>query len=60
MCQNDVSVTNINGEHSIRQRISYDALKLDYVVFGQVFTYLLGFDMEVYGNNLPTLFVIHC
>jgi hypothetical protein len=30
-----VSVTDIYIEHSIRQRISYDALNLDYVVFCQ-------------------------
>ena len=35
MCQNGVSVANDNGEHCIRQRIDYDALKLDYVVFCQ-------------------------
>ena len=35
MCQNNVSVANVNGEHCIRQRIDYDALKLDYVVFCQ-------------------------
>ena len=35
MCQNGVSVANVNGEHCIRQRIDYDALKLDYVVFCQ-------------------------
>ena len=36
VCQNGVSVTDIYIEHSIRQRIYYDALNLDYVVFCQV------------------------
>ena len=35
VCQNGVSVTDIYIEHSIRQRICYDALNLDYVVFCQ-------------------------
>ena len=35
VCQNGVSVTDIYIEHSIRQRISYDALNFDYVVFCQ-------------------------
>ena len=33
--QNDVSVANVNIEHSIRQCIGYDALNLDYVVLSQ-------------------------
>ena len=36
VCQDDVAVADVNGEHRIRQRISNDALKLDYVVFCQV------------------------
>ena len=36
VCQNGVSVADVNFEHSIRQCISYDALNLDYVVFSQV------------------------
>ncbi len=36
VCQNGVSVTDIYIEHSIRQRIRYDALNFDYVVFCQV------------------------
>ena len=35
VCQNGMPVSNVNGEHCIRQRIDYDALKLDYVVFCQ-------------------------
>ena len=35
VCQNGVSVANVNFEHSIRQCISYDALNLDYVVLCQ-------------------------
>ena len=35
--QNLVAVADIYIEHSVRQRISYDALTLDYVVFCQVF-----------------------
>ena len=35
MRQNGVSTANIDREHGIRQCISYDALKFDYVVFCQ-------------------------
>ena len=35
VCQNGVSVANVDFEHSIRQCIGYDALNLDYVVFCQ-------------------------
>ena len=38
VCQNGVTVANVNSEHCIRQRIGYDALNLDYVVFCQVIT----------------------
>ena len=38
VCQNGVSVANVNLEHSIRQCIGYDALNLDYVVLSQVIT----------------------
>ncbi len=41
VCQNGVSIADVYIEHSIRQRISYDALNLDYVVFCQVIN-LLG------------------
>ena len=41
VCQNGVSIADVNIEHRIRQRISYDALNLDYVVFCQVVN-LLG------------------
>ena len=37
VCQNGVTVANVNSEHCIRQCIDYDALNLDYVVFCQVF-----------------------
>ena len=43
VCQNGVTVANVNSEHCIRQCIDYDALNLDYVVFCQVVT-LLGHD----------------
>ena len=36
VCQNGVTVANVNSEHCIRQCIDYDALNLDYVVFCQV------------------------
>ena len=35
VCQNGVSVANVDFEHSIRQCIGYDALNFDYVVFCQ-------------------------
>ena len=35
VCQNGVSVADVDFEHSIRQCIGYDALNLDYVVFCQ-------------------------
>ena len=35
MCQNGVSVANVNFEHRIRQRIGDDALNFDYVVLCQ-------------------------
>jgi hypothetical protein len=35
MCQNGVTFSDVYGKHRIRQRIDYDALKLDYVVFCQ-------------------------
>ena len=60
MCQNGVTVANVNGEHRIRQRIGNDALKLDYVVFCQVFINPLGFDSGFPGRTLPALFVIRC
>ena len=36
VCQNGVSVADVDSEHCIRQCIDYDALNLDYVVFCQV------------------------
>ena len=57
VCQNGVSVANVNFEHSIRQCIYYDALNLDYVVFCQVRN-LPGFDFAYPGKYLPDLFVI--
>ena len=36
ICQNGVAIADIYVKHSIRQRISYDALNLDYVVLCQV------------------------
>ena len=59
VCQNDVSVANVDFEHSIRQCIGYDALNLDYVVFCQVVN-LLGYCFACAGLNKPGLFVIRC
>ena len=59
VCQNGVSVTDIYIEHSIRQRIYYDALNLDYVVFCQVVN-LLGCSLAYPGSDKPGLFVIRC
>ena len=36
VCQNGVTVANVNSKHCIRQGVSYDALNFDYVVFCQV------------------------
>ena len=41
VCQNGVTVANVNSKHCIRQCIYYDALNLDYVVLCQVVN-LLG------------------
>ena len=59
VCQNGVSVTDIYIEHSIRQRIGYDALNLDYVVLCQVRN-LLGRYFALPGSGKPGLFVIRC
>ena len=59
VCQNGVSVANVNFEHSIRQCISYDALNLDYVVFCQVIT-LPGYSLAFPWRGTPGLFVIRC
>ena len=59
VCQNGVSVANVNLEHSIRQCISYDALNLDYVVFSQVVN-LLGCSLAYDRRGTPDLFVIRC
>ena len=57
VCQNGVSIADIYLEHSIRQRISYDALNLNYVVFCQVVT-LQGCYFALLGYGKPSLFVI--
>ena len=57
VCQNGVSVANVNFEHCIRQCIGYDALNLDYVVFCQVRN-LLGRRFAYPGLKMPGLFVI--
>ena len=59
VCQNDVSVADIDIEHSIRQCISYDALNLDYVVFCQVIN-LPGRFLASPWRGTPGLFVIRC
>ena len=59
VCQNGVSVANVNIEHSIRQCIYYDALNLDYVVFCQVVN-LPGRKLAFPGCDKPGLFVIRC
>ena len=59
VCQNGVTVANVNSEHCIRQRIGYDALNLDYVVFCQVRN-LLGRYFAFPGLDKPDLFVIRC
>ena len=59
VCQNGVTVANVNSEHCIRQRIDYDALNLDYVVFCQVVN-LPGCSLAFPGSNKPGLFVIRC
>ena len=57
MCQNGVSVANVNLEHSIRQCIGYDALNLDYVVLCQVIN-LPGLCLAFVWQGMPDLFVI--
>ena len=57
VCQNGVSVANVNFEHSIRQCIGYDALNLDYVVLCQVIN-LLGCSLAFLWRGTPDLFVI--
>ena len=55
VCQNGVSVANVNLEHSIRQCIGYDALNLDYVVLSQVIThpgYSLAFSLARNARSL--------
>ena len=48
-----------NSEHCIRQRIDYDALNLDYVVFCQVVN-LPGCSLAFPWRGTPGLFVIRC
>ena len=55
VCQNGVTVANVNSEHSIRQCIDYDALNLDYVVLSQVITlpgYSLAFSLARNARSL--------
>ena len=59
VCQNGVTVANVNSEHCIRQRIGYDALNLDYVVFCQVVN-LPGCSLAFPWRGTPSLFVIRC
>lgn len=57
VCQNAVSIADVNLEHCIGQCISYDALKFDYVVLCQVIN-LLGRLLAWPGSGKPGLFVI--
>ena len=57
--QNDVSVADVDFEHSIRQCICYDALNLDYVVLSQVVN-LPGCLLAFVRRETPDLFVIRC
>ena len=57
VCQNGVSVADIDSEHRIRQCIGYDALNLDYVVFCQVVN-LPGCYFAFRGLEKPALSVI--
>ena len=57
--QNDVSVADVDFEHSIRQCIGYDALNLDYVVLSQVVN-LPGCLLASVRRETPDLFVIRC
>ena len=59
VCQNGVSVANVDFEHCIRQCIGNDALNLDYVVFSQVVN-LLGCSLAYDRRGTPDLFVIRC
>ena len=52
VCQNGVSVANVDFEHSIRQCIGYDALNLDYVVLCQVIN-LLGCSLAFDWRGTP-------
>ena len=57
VCQNAVSIADVNLEHCIGQCISYDALKFDYVVLCQVIN-LPGCLLAWPGSGKPGLFVI--
>ena len=59
VCQNGVSIANVNSEHCIRQCIDYDALNLDYVVLCPDVN-LLGCFLAFPGCDKPGLFVIRC
>ena len=58
VCQNAVSIADVNLEHCIGQCISYDALKFDYVVFRSQVINLLGCVLASPGLRKPGLFVI--
>ena len=58
VCQNAVSIADVNLEHCIRQCISYDALKFDYVVFRSQVINLPGRLLAFPGLRKPGLFVI--
>ena len=58
VCQNAVSIADVNLEHCIGQCISYDALKFDYVVFRSQVINLLGCSLASPGLKRPGLFVI--
>ena len=59
VCQNGVSVADVNLEHSIRQCIGNDALNLDYVVLSQVIPSQV-IRLQTLWRGTPDLFVIRC
>ena len=58
VCQNAVAIADVNLEHCIRQCISNDALKFNYVVFRSQVINLLGRLLASPGSGKPGLFVI--
>ena len=50
VCQNGVSVADVDSEHCIRQCIGYDALNLDYGVFCPVITLLKAVTLQFPGK----------